>query len=301
MKTQWRGCGTALVTPFDEKGRIDFSALEKLVEWQIAEGIDFLVPCGTTGESATMSGDERKAVTAFVVKTVKGRVPVLAGAGGNHTAKAVFWSRDAETAGADGILSVTPMYNKPSPEGLVRHFSAIADATRLPVVVYNVPTRTGSDVDVETLRRLADIPRVVGLKEASPNFAKIVKLMTVLPEDFAVLSGEDGTALAMIALGGKGLISVASNEIPKEMTALIGAALAGDLPKARALQKKWLPLMEMNFWESSPGPVKCALSLMKKCGETLRLPLAPVRDDTRRRIEQMLSEYKLIAKKKGGR
>jgi 4-hydroxy-tetrahydrodipicolinate synthase len=301
VKTQWRGCGTALVTPFDEKGRIDFSALEKLVEWQIAQGIDFLVPCGTTGESATMSGDERKAVTAFVVKTVKGRVPVLAGAGGNHTAKAVFWSRDAETAGADGILSVTPMYNRPSPEGLVRHFSAIADATRLPVVVYNVPTRTGSDVDVETLRRLADIPRVVGLKEASPNFAKIVKLMTVLPEDFAVLSGEDATALALIALGGKGLISVASNEIPKEMTALVGAALAGDLAKARALQKKWLPLMEMNFWESSPSPVKCALSLMKKCGETLRLPLAPVRDDTRRKIEQMLSEFKLIAKKKGGR
>jgi 4-hydroxy-tetrahydrodipicolinate synthase len=175
VKTQWRGCGTAIVTPFDEKGRIDFSALEKLVEWQIAQGIDFLVPCGTTGESATMSGDERKAVTAFVVKTVKGRVPVLAGAGGNHTAKAVFWSRDAETAGADGILSVTPMYNKPSPEGLVRHFSAIADATRLPVVVYNVPTRTGTDVDVETLRRLADIPRVVGLKEASPNFGKIAR------------------------------------------------------------------------------------------------------------------------------
>lgn len=301
MKTQWRGCGTAIVTPFDEKGRIDFSALEKLVEWQIAQGIDFLVPCGTTGESATMSGDERKAVTAFVVKTVKGRVPVLAGAGGNHTAKAVFWSRDAEAAGADGILSVTPMYNRPSPEGLMRHFSAIADATRLPIVVYNVPTRTGTDVDVETLRRLADIPRVVGLKEASPNFGKIARLMTVLPESFTVLSGEDGTALALIALGGKGLISVVSNEIPKETSALVNAALDGDWGKARDLQRKWLPLMEMNFWESSPGPVKCALTLMKKCGETLRLPLVPVRDDTRRRIEQMLSEYKLIAKKKGGR
>ena len=301
MKTQWRGCGTALVTPFDEKGRIDFSALEKLVEWQIAQSIDFLVPCGTTGESATMSGDERKAVTAFVVKTVKGRVPVLAGAGGNHTAKAVFWSRDAEAAGADGILSVTPMYNRPSPEGLVRHFSAIADATRLPIVVYNVPTRTGTDVDVETLRRLADIPRVVGLKEASPNFGKIARLMTVLPESFTVLSGEDGTALALIALGGKGLISVVSNEIPKETSALVNAALDGDWEKARDLQRKWLPLMEMNFWESSPGPVKCALTLMKKCGETLRLPLTPVREDTRRKIEQMLSEYKLTSKKKGGR
>ena len=301
MKTDWRGCGTALVTPFDEKGRIDFGALEKLVEWQIAQGIDFLVPCGTTGESATMSGDERKAVTAFVVKKAAGRVPVLAGAGGNHTAKAVFWSRDAEAAGADGILSVTPMYNRPSPEGLVRHFSAIADATGLPIVVYNVPTRTGSDVDVDTLRRLADIPRVVGLKEASPNFGKIARLMTLLPESFAVLSGEDATGLALIAMGGKGLISVASNEIPREMTALVRAALEGRGEEARALQRTWLPLMEMNFWESSPGPVKCALSLMKKCGETLRLPLAPVKDETRRRIEAMLSDYKLLPKKKGGR
>jgi 4-hydroxy-tetrahydrodipicolinate synthase len=301
VKTDWKGCGTALVTPFDEKGRIDFGALEKLVEWQIAEGIDFLVPCGTTGESATMSGDERKAVTAFVVKKAAGRVPVLAGAGGNHTAKAVFWSRDAEAAGADGILSVTPMYNRPSPEGLVRHFSAIADATGLPIVVYNVPTRTGSDVDVDTLRRLAAIPRIVGLKEASPNFGKVARLMTVLPEDFAVLSGEDATGLALIALGGQGLISVASNEIPREMTALVRAALEGRGDEARALQRKWLPLMEMNFWESSPGPVKCALSLMKKCGETLRLPLAPVRDDTRRKIETMLSDYKLLARRKGGR
>lgn len=301
MKTQWKGCGTALVTPFDEKGRIDFGAFEKLVEWQIAQGIDFLVPCGTTGESATMSGDERRAVTAFAVKTARGRVPVLAGAGGNHTAKAVFWSRDAEAAGADGILSVTPMYNKPSPEGLVRHFSAISDATRLPIVLYNVPTRTGSDVDVETLRRLADIPRVVGLKEASPNFGKIARLMTVLPEDFTVLSGEDGTALALIALGGKGLISVVSNEIPKEASALVNAALDGDWDKARDLQRKWLPLMEMNFWEPSPGPVKCALSLMKKCGETLRLPLAPVRDDTRRRIETMLSDCKILPKKGSAR
>ena len=297
MKTQWKGCGTALVTPFDDKGRIDFGTLERLVEWQVAQGIDFLVPCGTTGESATMSGDERKAVTAFVVKTVKARVPVLAGAGGNHTAKAVFWSRDAEAAGADGILSVTPMYNKPSPEGLVRHFSAIADATRLPIVVYNVPSRTGSDVDVETLKRLADIPRIEGLKEASGNFAKIARLMTVLPEDFAVLSGDDSTALALIALGGKGLISVVSNEIPKEMSALIRFALDGDGQKARLLQRKWLALMEMNFWEASPAPVKCALALMKKCGETLRLPLAPVRDETRRKIEQMLSDYKLVAKK----
>jgi 4-hydroxy-tetrahydrodipicolinate synthase len=297
VRTDWNGCGTALVTPFDEKGRIDFGALEKLVDWQIERRIDFLVPCGTTGESATLSGDERKAVTAAVVKTANGRVPVVAGAGGNHTAKAVFWTRDAEKAGAAGILSVSPMYNKPSDEGLVRHFSAISVATDLPILVYNVPGRTGSDLDVETILRLAEIPRVVGLKEASPNAAKIARLMTVLPEDFAVFSGEDATALALFALGGRGVISVASNEIPAEMSALARAALEGDWGKARGLQRKYLPLMEMNFWESSPGPAKCALSLMKKCGETLRLPLAPVRDETRKRIDKLLSGLKLLPKK----
>ncbi len=296
-RLDWAGCGTALITPFDDKGRIDFGALERLVEWQIAEGIDFLVPCGTTGESATLSGSERKAVTAAVVKASGGRVPILAGAGGNHTAKAVFWARDAAAAGASGILSVSPMYNKPSPEGLLRHFAAIAEATELPLVVYNVPGRTGSDLDVETIRRLAEIPRVAGLKEASPNFGKIARLMTILPEDFVVYSGEDSTALALIALGGRGVISVASNEIPGPMSALTRAALDGEWDEARALQRRWLPLMEMNFWEASPGPVKCALALMKKCGETLRLPLAPVRDETRRKIQAMLSGDKLLPRK----
>jgi len=296
-RPEWNGCGTALITPFDEKGRIDFGALERLVDWQIEEGIDFLVPCGTTGESATLSGSERKAVTAAVVKTANGRVPVLAGAGGNHTAKAVFWARDAAAAGADGILSVSPMYNKPTADGLFRHFSAIAEATELPLVLYNVPGRTGSDLDVDTILRLAQIPRVVGLKEASPNFAKIARLMASVPEGLTVLSGEDGTALALIALGGRGVISVASNEIPGPMTALIRAALSGDWDKARELQRRWLPLMEMNFWESSPSPVKAAMAMMKKCGETLRLPLAPVREETRRKIQSMLTSYKLLPKK----
>ena len=296
-RPEWSGCGTALITPFDEKGRIDFGALERLVDWQIEEGIDFLVPCGTTGESATLSGSERKAVTAAVVKTANGRVPVLAGAGGNHTAKAVFWARDAAAAGADGILSVSPMYNKPTADGLFRHFSAIAEATELPLVLYNVPGRTGSDLDVDTILRLAQIPRVVGLKEASPNFAKIARLMASGPEGLTVLSGEDGTALALIALGGRGVISVASTEIPGPMTALIRAALSGDWDQARELQRRWLPLMEMNFWESSPSPVKAALAMMKKCGETLRLPLAPVREETRRKIQSMLTSYKLLPKK----
>jgi 4-hydroxy-tetrahydrodipicolinate synthase len=292
----WKGCGTALVTPFDERGRIDFGALERLVDWQIREGIDFLVPCGTTGESATLSGVERKAVTKAVVVAAQGRVPVIAGAGGNHTAKACFWARDAETAGADGILSVSPMYNKPTAEGLFRHFSAIADASGLPMVVYNVPGRTGADLDVETILRLTELPKVVALKEASVNFGKIARLMTLLPSDFAVFSGDDSTALALTALGGRGLISVASNEIPRAMGDLMRGALDGRWDEARNAQARWLPLMEMNFWESSPGPAKCALALMKKCGETLRLPLAPVRDDTRRRIESLLVSLKLVEK-----
>jgi 4-hydroxy-tetrahydrodipicolinate synthase len=189
------------------------------------------------------------------------------------------------------------MYNKPTADGLFRHFSAIAEATELPLVLYNVPGRTGSDLDVDTILRLAQIPRVVGLKEASPNFAKIVRLMASVPEGFTVLSGEDGTALALIALGGRGVISVASNEIPGPMTALIRAALSGDWNQARELQRRWLPLMEMNFWESSPSPVKAALAMMKKCGETLRLPLAPVREETRRKIQSMLTSYKLLPKK----
>jgi 4-hydroxy-tetrahydrodipicolinate synthase len=296
-RVDWQGCGTALVTPFDDKGRIDFGALERFVDWQITQGIDFLVPCGTTGESATLSGSERKAVTAAVVRAAAGRVPILAGAGGNHTAKAVFWARDAAAAGANGILSVSPMYNKPTPEGLFRHFSAIAEATELPLILYNVPGRTGSDLDVDTILRLTEIPRVAGLKEASPNFGKIARLMTALPEDFVVFSGEDSTALALVALGGRGVISVASNEVPAEMSALTRAALSGDWEEARSLQRKWLPLMEMNFWEASPGPPKCALALMKKCGETLRLPLVPVREDTRRKIQAMLASYKLLPKK----
>jgi 4-hydroxy-tetrahydrodipicolinate synthase len=296
-RVEWKGCGTALVTPFDEKGRIDFRALAQLVDWQIDQGIDFIVPCGTTGESATLSGEERKAVTAAVVKAADGRVPIVAGAGGNHTAKAVFWARDAEAVGADGILSVSPMYNKPSPDGLVRHFEAIAEASDLPIVAYNVPTRTGTDMDVETILRIAEIPHIVALKEASPNFGKIARLMTVLPADFVVFSGEDSTALALIALGGRGVISVASNEIPREMSALVAAALSNHWDEAREMQRKYLPLMEMNFWESSPGPAKAALAAMGRCGETVRLPLVRVRDDTRRRIERLLGGLKLLPKK----
>ena len=240
-------------------------------------------------------------MTAAVVLAARGRVPVVAGAGGNHTAKAVFWARDAEAAGADGILSVSPMYNQPTAEGLVRHYSAISDASRLPILVYNVPARTGSDLDVETILRLAEIPNVVGLKESSTDFARIARLMTRLPADFAVFSGDDATALALMALGGRGLISVTSNEIPREMAALVHAARDGDWARARKLQARWLPLMEMNLWESTPGPTKAALAMMKKCGATVRLPLAPVHDTTRRRIETVLSGLKLLPKRAAAR
>jgi 4-hydroxy-tetrahydrodipicolinate synthase len=300
-RVAWSGCGTALVTPFDDKGRIAFGALEELIEWQIGQGVDFLVPCGTTGESPTLSRDERKAITAAVVRAANGRVPVVAGAGGNHTARAVFWARDAAAAKADGIVSVTPMFNQPSAEGLLRHFSAIADATDLPMIVYNSPARTGSDLDVDTILRLAEIGNVCGLMEASSDFAKIARLMATLPPDFAVFSGDDSTALALIALGARGVISVVANEVPKEMGELVRAALENHRERALELQRRYEPLMEMNFWESSPGPVKCALSLMKRCGETLRLPLVPVRDDTRRRIEKTLGSYRLLPKKAGGR
>jgi 4-hydroxy-tetrahydrodipicolinate synthase len=293
----WKGCGTALVTPFDEKGRIDFGAIETLVDGQIVAGVDFLVPCGTTGESATLSRDDRKAITAAVVRVANGRVPVVAGAGGNHTARAVFWARDAAASRADGILSVTPMYNRPSPEGLVRHFSAIADATDLPILVGNEPGRTAMDLDVETILRLSEIPRVAGLKEASTDFGKIARLMASVPEDFVVFAGEDATALALVALGARGLISVAANEIPKEMSELVRAALEDHRETALELQRKYLPLMEMNFLESNPAPVKCALALMGKCGETLRLPLVPVRDEARRKIEKTLAGYRLLPKK----
>ncbi len=294
----WAGCGTALVTPFDDKGRIDFGALEALVDWQITEGADFLLPCGTTGESATLSRDERQAVTAAVVRAANGRTPVIAGAGGNHTARAVFWARDAAAAKADGILSITPMYNRPSPEGLVRHFSAIADATDLPILVGNEPGRTSLDLDVETILALAEIPRVAGLKEASTNFTKIARLMASVPKEFAVYAGQDATALAMVALGARGVISVVSNEIPREMSALVRAALEDRREEALELQRRYQPLMEMNTLESNPGPVKCALSLMKKCGETLRLPLAPVGDDARRKIEKTLGGYRLLPKRR---
>jgi 4-hydroxy-tetrahydrodipicolinate synthase len=296
MKFDLRGCGTALVTPFDERGKIDFAALESIVNWQIAEGVDFLVTCTPEGESPALSGDERKAVTAHVVKITNGRVPVIAGAGGNHTAKSVFWARDAGSAGASAILSVTPSYNLPSAEGLFRHFAAISDATRLPVILYNVPLRTGEDLDAETIVRLAQLPRVAGLADASTNFRKLARLIPRLPSDFAMYSADDATALAALGLGMKGLISIAANEIPGPMARLVKAALDNQNEEARAIHQKYFSLIDVNHCERSPGPLKAALALMGRCGETLRLPLAPVGEDSRRRIEKVLRGLKLAGK-----
>jgi 4-hydroxy-tetrahydrodipicolinate synthase len=296
MKLELRGCGTALISPFDVRGRIDFGALESLVNWQIEEGIDFLVTCTPTGESPTLSGDERRAVTAHVVKIANGRVPVVAGAGGNHTAKSVFWARAAEEAGADALLSVTPAYNQPTPDGLIKHYTAISDATRLPLIVDNVPARTGTDLDVETILRLAEHPRIVALQEASPDFHKVHELMSRLPPDFAVFSGDDLSALAGFAVGMAGLVSVAGNEIPGRMAAMARSALDNEWDKAREIHRKNLPLMQVNFRESSPGPVKAALAMMGRCGDTLRLPLAPVREETARKIEKTLRGLRLLPK-----
>lgn len=296
MKLEIRGAGTALVTPFDERGKIDFGAIESLVEWEIAEGIDFLVSCTADGESPALSGDERKAVTAHTVKVANGRVPVVAGAGGNHTAKSVFWARDAEKAGASAILAVNPFYNRPTSDGLVRHFAAICDSTRLPVLVYNVPARSGVDLDAETILKLSELPRVAGLVESSTDFHKAASFLPRVPEEFCVFSADDLTLLAGLAMGMRGVVSLAGNVAPRAISQLVDAALHDRGEEARALHKKYVPLMEINGLETSPGPVKAALAMMGRCGETLRLPLAPVREDTRRKIDKVLRGLKLSAK-----
>ncbi len=256
------GCGTALVTPFRQDGSLDERTFRALVRRQIEAGINFLVPNGTTGENPTLTHGEQRRIVEIAVEEAHGKVPVLAGAGGYNTAEVIELAREWKSLGTDGILSVTPYYNKPTQEGLVRHYSAIARAVQLPLVVYNVPGRTGCNVEPATLKRLAEIEYIVGVKEASGNISQMAAVVQQVPEDFLVLSGDDAITLPLIALGGKGIISVASNEIPAEMTALAQSALAGDFVKARKLQRQFLPLMEINFVESNPIPVKAAMAAM---------------------------------------
>ncbi|MGD0577906.1 MAG: 4-hydroxy-tetrahydrodipicolinate synthase [Bryobacteraceae bacterium] len=288
-----QGCGTALVTPFRPDLTLDEEAIRRLVRRQIDAGVDFLVPCGTTGESPTLEHEERLRVVEIVLEEAKGKLPVVAGAGGYHTGEVVALAREFEALGADGILSVTPYYNKPTQEGLYQHYLAIANAVKLPIVVYNVPGRTGVNVEPATLRRLAGIDNIVAVKEASGNVAQMANLCATLPPDFTVLSGDDAITLALAGLGGKGIISVASNEIPAEMTALAAACVDGRFDDARALQRKWLSLMEVNFVESNPIPVKWALARMGLLRPVYRLPMVPPSPASRERIDAVLREMGL--------
>jgi 4-hydroxy-tetrahydrodipicolinate synthase len=272
------GCGTALATPFTTRGDIDERALRAFVDWQLDEGIDFVVPCGSTGEAATMSPEEHYRVVEITVEQVRGRVPVVAGAGSNDTAKAIETSRRMKEAGATHLLHVSPMYNKPPQRGLVAHFTAIADSTTLPIVLYNVPGRTGSNVEASTTLELAKHPRITSVKEASANLAQITDCIAGRPKGFTVLSGDDELTLPILALGADGLISVVSNAVPRLMTELVRLARAGDLAGARELHLRLLPWMRAAFIESNPIPVKAALAMMGKMENVLRLPLVSLAD-----------------------
>ncbi|MBN2244114.1 MAG: 4-hydroxy-tetrahydrodipicolinate synthase [Acidobacteria bacterium] len=289
-----KGCGTALITPFQKDGRLDEKALESLVDWQIEEGIHFLVPCGTTGENPTMTHEEHLAVVDITVRTSAGRVPVIAGAGGNNTAKIIPLISELKQLGADGILSVAPYYNKPTQEGLYRHYRSLAESTDMPIIVYNVPGRTGVNILPDTLMRLAEIPNIAGVKEASGDISQIGEICTRAPSDFRILSGDDSITLPLIALGGHGVISVASNEAPSMMASLADSCLEGRWQEARDWNRRLYPLMKINFVESNPIPVKAALAMMGKVEEVYRLPLVPISREARGKLASVLSGLGLI-------
>ena len=295
------GCGTALVTPFHKDGSLDEETLRALVRRQLEAGVDFLVPCGTTGESPTLSAAERRRVIEIAVEEAKGETPVLAGAGGYNTAEVVEAAKEVEAIGADGILSVTPYYNKPTQEGLYQHYKAIAAEVTIPIIVYSVWSRTGINVLPATLKRLASIDNIIGVKEASGNITQMGQVILQTPDDFLVLSGDDSMTLPLLALGGKGLISVASNEIPAEMAALVRAGLDGDFARARELHYQYLPLMEVNFIESNPIPVKAAMGLMGLLEPVWRLPLTPPEPDHLDKIRDVLVKTGIPLKQKAGR
>lgn len=290
------GTGTALVTPFRRDGSLDEPTLRVLVKRQINAGINFLVPCGTTGESPTLTHQEHLRVVEIAVELAKGKVPVLAGAGGYNTAEVITLARELADLGANGILSVTPYYNKPTQEGLYQHFKAIAEAVSLPIILYSVQGRTGVNIEPATVGRLSQIANIIGIKEASGNISQMSTILNTVPEDFLVLSGDDAITLPLIALGGRGVISVASNEIPGEMTALTRLALAGDFAGARQIHRRFLPLMEINFVESNPIPVKTALAEMRLLEPVWRLPLVAAKPENRARIRAVLESLNLIGR-----
>ena len=288
------GCGTAMVTPFKEDLSLDEATLRSLVRRQIDFGIDFLVPCGTTGESPTLTHEEHLRVVQITVQEAKGKVPVVAGAGGYNTAEVIALAKEIEALGADGLLSVTPYYNKPMQEGLYQHYKAIASATKLPIVIYSVQGRTGVNVEPATLKRLSEFKNIVGVKEASGNISQMSAVLSQVPEGFDVLSGDDAITLPLIALGGRGVISVVSNEIPAEMTQLARLANEGDFVAARALHRKFLPLMDINFVESNPMPVKAAMAAMGLLKPVYRLPMVPPQPASIRKIEDVLASLNLL-------
>jgi 4-hydroxy-tetrahydrodipicolinate synthase len=292
--SNWSGVGTALVTPFTRGGSIDEPALRALVTRQVDGGVHFVVPCGTTGETPALSDDERERVIRITVEVCAGRIPVLAGVGGYNTAEVADTAGSVEALGVQGLLSVTPYYNKPTQEGLYQHYAAIAARTTLPIIVYNVPGRTGCNVEPRTLVRLAEIPNIVAVKEASGNMTQMCEVCRVVPPDFTVLSGDDALALPLMSVGGRGVISVASNIVPDRMAKLVNAALAGDFTAAKAEHHALLPLMLVNFIESNPIPVKAALAMMELCDEVYRLPMVPPSEASRAKIGQALNDLGVL-------
>jgi 4-hydroxy-tetrahydrodipicolinate synthase len=293
MRTQFTGVGTALITPFTRTGALDEPGIKRLARRQIDAGIHFLVPCGTTGETPTLSDAERRRVVELVVEEAAGQVPVMAGAGGYDTREVAHAAKEMQKAGATGLLSVTPYYNKPTPEGLFAHFSAVADATPLPIMLYNVPGRTGCNIDAKTCAKLATISTVIGVKEASGNIQQMVEICKAVPADFLVMSGDDALTLPLMAVGGRGVISVAGNEIPAEMVQMVEAAERGDYAAARALHSRILPLMLGNFIESNPGPVKFAMAALGLCEDVFRLPMVSPRPASQQQILDILRELGL--------
>jgi 4-hydroxy-tetrahydrodipicolinate synthase len=293
--TMFTGCGTALVTPFRKDQSLDEDTMRKLVRRQIQAGIDFLVPCGTTGESPTLTHAEHLRVIEITLEEAKGKVPVLAGAGGYNTAEVVALVKELSRMGVDGILSVTPYYNKPTQEGLIQHYKAVANAAPLPIVVYNIQGRTGVNVEPATLKRLAEIENIVGVKEASGSISQMATVLHLLPDPFIVLSGDDAVTIPLIALGGRGVVSVVANEIPSEFGKLTRLALAGDFAGARALQRQWFALMEVNFCEVNPGPVKAAMAMMGLLEPVFRLPMVSPSEPNRTKIEAVLESTGLLA------
>jgi 4-hydroxy-tetrahydrodipicolinate synthase len=288
------GVGTALVTPFTQTGALDEAGVRRLARRQIDAGIHFLCPCGTTGESPTLSDAEKLRIVEILVDEAKGQVPIVAGAGGYDTREVIHLARELEKRGAAGLLSVTPYYNKPTQEGLYQHYKAIAESTRLPIIVYNVPGRTGVNVEVATVVRLAAIPNIAAVKEASGNVTQMAEMCRAVPSDFIVLSGDDALTLPLMAVGGHGIISVASNEIPAEMVQMVEAAERNDFRAAREIHKRILPLMQINFVESNPVPVKAAMAAMGLLDEQYRLPMCPPKPESREKIATVLKELGLL-------